>query len=150
MFQDHLRGGIRWAIGLAEGNPPPPGVEPEKFITTRTGLKYRDIVVGAGKRPLRFELITVHYTGWLVDGTKFDSSYDAGKPFEFTLGVGAVIHGWDEGIETMHIGGKRKMIIPPGRGYGVRGFGDRVPPNATLIFEIELLGARFDDRPQRP
>ena len=107
-------------------------------------------MVGTGKRPLRFELVKVHYTGWLIDGTKFDSSFDAGKPFEFALGVGAVIHGWDEGIETMHVGGKRKMIIPPGRAYGTRGYGNRVPPNAILIFEVELLGARPDDRPQEP
>jgi FKBP-type peptidyl-prolyl cis-trans isomerase FkpA len=86
--------------------------------------------------------VSVHYTGWLTDGKKFDSSKDRGQPFQFALGAGQVIKGWDEGVQGMKIGGKRKLTIPPGLGYGSRGAGNVIPPNATLIFEVELLGVK--------
>lgn len=103
-------------------------------------LKIEDIKVGKGKEAKRGSNVKVHYTGWLKDGKKFDSSYDRGTPFEFKLGRGEVIQGWDRGVIGMKEGGKRKLIIPPELGYGARGAGNVIPPNATLIFEIELLG----------
>jgi FKBP-type peptidyl-prolyl cis-trans isomerase len=111
-------------------------------ITTASGLKYVDIVVGSGESPKPGQTVTVHYTGTLEDGTKFDSSVDRGQPFDFPIGVGRVIKGWDEGVMTMKIGGKRRLIIPSALGYGARGAGGVIPPNATLIFEVELLGVQ--------
>jgi len=111
-------------------------------VTTPSGLKYVDIVEGTGASPKRGERVTVHYTGTLENGKKFDSSVDRAEPFPFTIGVGEVIKGWDEGVMTMKIGGKRKLIIPPDLGYGARGAGGVIPPNATLIFEVELLGVK--------
>jgi peptidylprolyl isomerase len=110
--------------------------------TTGSGLKYVDEVVGTGESPLPGKFVRVHYTGRLENGTKFDSSVDRGQPFEFPIGVGRVIKGWDEGVMTMKVGGKRKLIIPPNLGYGAFGAGDRIPPNSTLVFEVELLGVR--------
>ena len=115
------------------------------IITTESGLQYEELTVGEGAVAAAGQNVTVHYTGWLQNedgsaGAKFDSSKDRNDPFEFPLGAGRVIAGWDEGVQGMKIGGKRKLIIPAGLGYGARGAGGAIPPNATLIFEVELLG----------
>lgn len=107
-----------------------------------SGLVYEDLVVGNGKMADPGLAVSVHYTGWLTDGTKFDSSLDRNQPFQFTLGQGSVIRGWDEGVKGMRIGGKRKLTIPPDLGYGAQGAGGVIPPNATLVFEVELLGVK--------
>jgi FKBP-type peptidyl-prolyl cis-trans isomerase FkpA len=108
--------------------------------TTATGLVIEDVTIGAGEAAAAGRNVTVHYTGWLTDGTKFDSSKDRGDPFVFPLGVRHVIAGWDEGVQGMRVGGVRKLTIPPALGYGARGAGGVIPPNATLVFEVELLG----------
>jgi FKBP-type peptidyl-prolyl cis-trans isomerase len=108
-----------------------------------TTLQVEDIVVGGGASPQRGQKVIVHYTGWLTNGKKFDSSVDRGEPFEFTIGVGQVIQGWDEGVLSMKVGGKRKLTIPPELAYGSDDIGDGfIPPNSTLIFEVELLGLK--------
>jgi FKBP-type peptidyl-prolyl cis-trans isomerase/Domain of unknown function (DUF4440) len=112
-----------------------------KAVTTQSGLRYEDIVVGTGVSPQPGQEVTVHYTGTLDTGTKFDSSLDRGLPFTFKIGEGMVIKGWDEGVMTMKVGGKRKLVIPPQLGYGARGIGP-IPPNSTLVFEVELLGVK--------
>ena len=114
----------------------------EAMVKTSSGLQYVDLVVGSGREAHAGETATVHYTGTLVDGTKFDSSKDRNKPFSFRLGAGHVIKGWDEGVEGMKIGGTRKLVIPPELGYGARGAGSTIPPNATLNFQVELLDLR--------
>ena len=110
-------------------------------ITTPSGLSIEELVVGTGAAAASGQKVSVHYTGWLVNGTKFDSSKDRNDPFEFELGSGKVIRGWDEGVEGMCEGGKRVLVIPPALGYGARGAGGVIPPNATLLFEVELLRA---------
>ncbi|VVE08671.1 MULTISPECIES: FKBP-type peptidyl-prolyl cis-trans isomerase [Pandoraea] len=109
------------------------------IITTDSGLQYDDLQVGDGAEATPGKTVTVHYTGWLTDGKKFDSSKDRNDPFAFVLGGGMVIRGWDEGVAGMKVGGKRKLVIPPELGYGARGAGGVIPPNATLVFEVELL-----------
>jgi FKBP-type peptidyl-prolyl cis-trans isomerase FkpA len=108
-------------------------------IKTPSGLVIEELVVGSGAAAAAGQKVSVHYTGWLTDGKKFDSSKDRGEPFAFPLGRGQVIRGWDEGVAGMKVGGKRKLTIPPGLGYGARGAGGVIPPNATLVFEVELL-----------
>jgi FKBP-type peptidyl-prolyl cis-trans isomerase FkpA len=110
--------------------------------TTPSGLVIEEITVGEGEAAQTGRTVSVHYTGWLTDGTKFDSSVDRNEPFDFPLGRGYVIRGWDEGVAGMQVGGKRKLTIPPDLGYGPRGAGGVIPPNATLVFEVELLGLR--------
>jgi peptidylprolyl isomerase len=115
--------------------------EKDKIHTTPSGLQYIDLVEGTGPTPARGQRVSVHYTGWLKNGQKFDSSVDRGKPIQFTLGTGQVIKGWDEGLATMKVGGKRKLIIPPEIGYGDRDVGP-IPANSVLIFEVELLAVQ--------
>ena len=110
-----------------------------KMVTTASGLKYTDLVVGKGASPVAGKQVKVHYTGTLENGKKFDSSVDRNEPFSFVIGVGQVIPGWDEGVMTMKVGGKRKLIIPSKLGYGASGAGGVIPPNATLLFDVELL-----------
>jgi peptidylprolyl isomerase len=121
-----------------------PGAEmgSAKIEKTASGLQYADLVVGKGSPPDAGQTVVVHYIGWLTDGKKFDSSVDRGQPFDFPLGQGHVIKGWDEGVAGMRIGGKRKLIIPPDLGYGARGAGGVIPPNATLVFDVELLDVK--------
>jgi peptidylprolyl isomerase len=115
-------------------------------MTTSSGLKITDTQAGTGATPKTGQTCVMHYTGWLYQdgkkGAKFDSSVDRGQPFEFPIGTGRVIKGWDEGVASMKVGGKRTLIIPPELGYGARGAGAVIPPNATLLFEVELLGVK--------
>jgi peptidylprolyl isomerase len=117
-----------------------------KMQKTPSGLQYEDVKVGTGASPKTGQTCVMHYTGWLWEngakGAKFDSSVDRGQPFEFAIGQGMVIKGWDEGVATMKVGGKRNLLIPPALGYGARGAGKVIPPNATLFFEVELLGIK--------
>ncbi len=121
------------------GGPPPVTGKP---VTTADGLKYWDTKVGTGATATAGHKVKVHYTGWLTNGKKFDSSVDRGQPFEFQLGAGQVIKGWDEGVAGMKVGGKRRLEIPPALGYGSQGAGGVIPPNATLLFDVELLDVK--------
>lgn len=136
------------AVSVAVATLPstPAMSEPANIVTTPSGLKVEDTKVGTGASPKRGQICVMHYTGWLYQngakGAKFDSSVDRNEPFEFPIGMGRVIKGWDEGVASMKVGGKRTLIIPPELGYGARGAGGVIPPNATLIFEVELLGVK--------
>jgi FKBP-type peptidyl-prolyl cis-trans isomerase len=125
------------AFGQNSGGPTKVTGKPTK---TPDGLEYSDIKEGTGAVAKAGDKVKVHYTGWLTSGKKFDSSVDRGEPFQFTLGAGQVIKGWDEGVAGMKVGGKRQLRIPPELGYGSRGAGGVIPPNTTLIFDVELLG----------
>jgi FKBP-type peptidyl-prolyl cis-trans isomerase len=114
----------------------------EKVITTKSGLKYVELKEGTGESAKAGDTVSVHYTGWLKDGKKFDSSVDRRQPFSFPLGAGRVIKGWDEGVQGIKVGGKRKLIIPSNLAYGPRGAGNVIPPNAELTFEVELLAIK--------
>lgn len=124
---------------MTEENLAEEALTEETLVTTDSGLQYVDITEGTGAMPQAGQRVTVHYTGTLEDGTKFDSSRDRGRPFTFQIGVGQVIKGWDEGVSTMRVGGQRQLVIPAELGYGSRGAGGVIPPNATLIFDVELL-----------
>jgi FKBP-type peptidyl-prolyl cis-trans isomerase len=113
--------------------------EEPKIIKTKSGLQYQELKEGTGDAAKAGDTVQVHYTGWLKSGKKFDSSVDRGEPFEFKLGAGKVIKGWDEGVQGIKVGGKRKLMIPPELGYGKRGAGNTIPPDSELIFEVELL-----------
>jgi peptidylprolyl isomerase len=125
---------------VSQADSPKPVEKPaeNKETVMDSGLKYTDLVEGTGASPEKGQLVTVHYTGTLEDGTKFDSSRDRGEPFKFKIGVGQVIKGWDEGVASMKVGGRRQLTIPPELGYGSRGIGP-IPPNSTLLFDVELL-----------
>ena len=117
------------------------GCERNSFVT-KSGVKVEVLKEGSGVAPKQGQIVTVHYTGWLTDSTKFDSSRDRGTPFTYQFGVGQVIQGWDDGVATMKVGGKSRFTIPPELGYGTQGAGGVIPPNATLVFEVELLGIK--------
>jgi peptidylprolyl isomerase len=131
---------------LGAAAAPALAADDSKAVTTLSGLKIIDTKVGTGAEPKTGQTCTMHYTGWLYEngakGKKFDSSKDHGQPFQFKIGLGQVIPGWDEGVSTMKVGGKRTLIIPPDLGYGARGAGGVIPPNATLIFDVELLDVK--------
>jgi peptidylprolyl isomerase len=135
------------ALALAANSPTSSAIaQTGKTMTTASGLQITDSKAGTGATPRTGQTCVMHYTGWLYEngqkGKKFDSSVDRGEPFEFPIGAGRVIKGWDEGVATMKVGGKRTLVIPPELGYGARGAGGVIPPNATLIFEVELLGVK--------
>jgi len=110
-----------------------------KTVKTDSGLRYQELKVGTGAEAKKGDVVEVHYTGWLTNGKKFDSSLDRGQPFAFKLGAGMVIKGWDEGVQGIKVGGRRKLLIPSELAYGKRGAGDAIPPDAELVFEVELL-----------
>lgn len=145
LFQQHLLGGIRWALGQMGGKPfdaRGTAKAPHVPIQRASGLQYLDLVIGEGIDVQRGTTVKVDYTGWLADGTKFDSSIERGQPLVFLLGYGHVIRGWDEGLIGMRVGGTRRLIVPPQLAYGPGGAPPSIPPNATLTFEVKLLGTQ--------
>ena len=126
-------------LALAQSDGPAQEKKEAKIVKTESGLKYEELKEGAGDAAKKGDTVEVHYTGWLKDGKKFDSSLDRKEPFSFKLGAGMVIKGWDEGVQGIKVGGKRKLYIPPELGYGKKGAGGVIPPDADLIFEVELL-----------
>ncbi len=134
---------LTFSIGCGGKGKPGSSVAKSDTVATPSGLKYVDLKAGTGASPSTGQTCVVHYTGWLTDGKKFDSSRDRNQPFEFQLGAGRVIKGWDEGVASMKIGGQRKLVIPPDLGYGPRGAGGgQIPPNSTLIFDVELVSIK--------
>jgi FKBP-type peptidyl-prolyl cis-trans isomerase len=131
-----------WSTLAWADDPQAKDKKEEKVITTKSGLKYVELKEGTGDEAKAGQVVEVHYTGWLKDGTKFDGSKDRNQPFSFKLGAGKVIKGWDEGVAGMKVGGKRKLIIPPELAYGKRGAGGVIPPDAELTFEVELLAVK--------
>ncbi len=137
---------LTFDVELVEVMPGPPAapqdLPAERYTTSASGLRYADLSIGDGAQATAGRTVTVHYTGWLTDGTMFDSSLNRGEPFVFPLGAGRVIRGWDEGVAGMRVGGQRQLVIPAALAYGSRGAGGVIPPGATLIFEVELLEVR--------
>jgi FKBP-type peptidyl-prolyl cis-trans isomerase len=136
VYRDYMNKNQSYSIGNLDTTPPTPSAS---AVTTASGLTYEDLKVGDGATAASGNTVSVHYTGWLTDGTKFDSSLDRGQPFEFTLGAGSVIAGWDEGVAGMKVNGTRLLVIPPDLGYGSSGAGSSIPPDATLTFEVQLI-----------
>lgn len=139
VYQDYSSKNQSYPIGTLDETPPTPSAN---AVTTASGLVYEDLQLGDGTTAQSGNTVSVNYTGWLEDGTKFDSSLDRGQPFEFTLGAGQVIPGWDEGVTGMLENGTRLLVIPPELGYGASGSGSTIPPNATLIFEVQLIDVK--------
>ena len=132
---------LKFEVELVDVEKPrkPAIVDSVDYTTTESGLKYADLVEGDGPSPSSMQTVAVHYSGWLEDGSMFDSSIERGQPFRFPVGGGQVIPGWDEGVATMKVGGKRQLVVPHDLAYGIRGYPPVIPPSATLIFEVELL-----------
>jgi len=139
VYRDYSTKNQTYPIGTLDTTPPAPTAN---AVTTASGLVYEDLQVGDGATAQTGNTVSVNYTGWLEDGTKFDSSLDSGQPLEFTLGTGQVIQGWDEGVQGMKVNGTRLLVIPPELAYGSTGAGTSIPPDATLIFEVQLVGIK--------
>ena len=139
VYRDYSNMNQPYPIGYLDSTPPTPSAN---AVTTASGLTYEDLQVGNGAAVKAGDTISVNYTGWLADGTKFDSSIDRGQPSDFAIGVGNVIAGWDEGIVGMRVNGTRLLVIPPSLGYGTAGFGSTIPANATLTFEVQLVAIK--------